>query len=346
MCTVTASSTSRIQTYVYASKFISTSSASASDLATLALVIQPLWATKAAALWDMALAKIHRKVGNNLRTSKPFEALVLEGMTVDDAMERIRASGDDMILSRPEPSSDSDEESEREADTSATGPLAVLARQLVLEFIRTRAEAKFIQLALDVDADDAALTSEESKSDKQPVDLEERSREIVAAGKSLDRTTKEMVAMYTRTCDSLSTPTSSVFDEDGMSDDEEPEVDFYSAEVQEITSLLRSIELYQRLFPSLLLRSEATRPQDFELQTSQPPRAQPPVTISLTPMPSPPPSPSKHDLDFISPTSLTYLSLRRRLASPAFDRSDLLEDARDHVVEALEYGSTKSTGGY
>jgi len=342
---VTASNTNRIQTYVYASNFISASSASASDLATLALVIQPLWATKAAALWDMALARIHRKGGQNLRSTKPFEALVLEDMTVDDAMERIRISGANVRCPPPVPSLDSDEDSEHDGNNSATGPLAVLARQLVLEFIRARAEAKFVQLALDVDTDEAEAHPKDGEaSDKESVDLEERSLQIIAAGKSLDKRTGELVAMYSRTCDSLSTPTSSAFDEDS-SDDEELEDEFGSADEHEITSLLRSIELYQQIFPSMILRGHASRPVDFELSAS-PPRAQPPVSISLTPMPSPPPSPLKDSLDSTSSTSVTFLSLRRRLASPAFDRSDILEDARDHVVEALEYGSVKETRGY
>ncbi|KLO17655.1 hypothetical protein SCHPADRAFT_925688 [Schizopora paradoxa] len=342
---VTASSTTRIQTYVFASKFISTSSASASDLATLALVIQPLWASKATALWDMALAKIHRKSGNNLRASKPYETLVLEDMSVDDAMERIRRLDAGMVeRGTRDTSSDSDEDSLHDFEDSVTGPLAVLSRQLVFEYIRDRAEAEFVQLVFDVDSDKGEVATEDSTA-KQTVGIEERSHCIVTAGKSLDRTTRELVVMYSKTCDSLSTPTSSVFDEDDMTDDEEAEDDSYDADEREIMSLLRSVELYRKFFPTLLLRSQVAGAFESDLATSQPPRAQPPVTISLDPMPSPPPSPSKHDVESMSPTSRSYLSLRRRLASPAFDRSDILEDARDHVVEALEYGLIKSSRG-
>ena len=351
----------RVQTYLYASKFLSIYSASIADLATLALVVRPIWHSKALSLWSLALSRAQGKFTLSSHICRAYEKYILHSMSVDAAaemvektdLERVRmearkikhASSDSEYLA------DSDDE---EVGEESTGPLIVLANRVVRDYICTHAEYTFLQTVSSdvIDADSSNhypfLDIHDHSPDPEHAELE--MREKVAAGRSLNAQTAELVNLFEQVCN----PTSAHFGNhdriEVMDLEEEEAIDEEGDnEDSKIRAMLHAIMLYRRIYPSTLMNVPSfsrdmvgTGNVNYNNRGPIPNSSIPPTTsisISLTPMPSPPPSPLRKNVAL-------HLSLRRRLNSPAFDRSDELEDARDHVVDKLTAEATKWSSGF
>ncbi|KAH8116085.1 hypothetical protein DFH11DRAFT_1742472 [Phellopilus nigrolimitatus] len=308
---VHASVLTRIQTYLYAFKFFSVFSASAADISTLALIIQSLWRAKSTSLWALALSRAQGKGSLSPHISRTFETFVLENLTVDEAAQKIAKLDLKTFVPHHTPSSLSDSFSESsEGDYRAsTSPLAVLASQLIRDNIREQAELVFLQTV------SGEMDREPAASDPDSADRE--MRRIVAAGRSLDMHTADLVDLFEQVCNP--TPyfapvaaSETALDDETTGEDEDGE----------LRALLHAVVLYRRIFPSTLLNiaaeGDGCRSSGIAISS---------ISISLT-MPSPPPSPSRKN-------AALHLSLRRCLDSAAFDSGDALEDARDRVVDML-----------
>lgn len=298
-----------MQTYLCASRYLSPFAASETDLATLALVVNPFWKTKGAALWALARGRMR-----NGAVCKPYEAFVLDSMGVDDAAKQIAeiSTFTDVRPKDEVQGGDEDGEERREAD-AACSPLGVLAGHMVREHVRKQAEEAFLQCVLGGTKEDAKGLA---NGDCQETDVE--MRRIVAAGRSLDEPTVALVDVFEKVCN----PAWSHLAHSIASDDR-------NGKDADILALLHATVLYRRIFPSTLLHLPSTgdsgRPSDSASSSS--------ISISLIPMLSPPPSPSRKN-------AAMHLSLRRALDSAAFDGGDALEDARDRVVDMLTSSET------
>ena len=321
-----ASATTRIQTYLYGYKFYTIFNATPRDIATHALIIHPVWRTKATALWDLAARRAQGRDSAIAapRISRAYERLVLDNMSVDEAFAKLmtvqsvteaNAVGTKKVDMRTPESSDSESEEYK----NATDPLAVLARAVVNEQVRKETERIFLRTVNE--ADGPSIEREiESEFDDEEREKCFDTLELVAASRSLDGATASLVDTFERVCN----PTSALFasDSDLDLDALDSDASNFSAEDTELRALLRSIILYRRIFPSTLLSSSPSN-ADCSSRTGTG------ISISLTPMPSPPPSPSR------GKNAKLHLALRRELDSRAFERSPGLEDARDYVVDML-----------
>ena len=116
--------TTRIQTYVYAFKFISIFSAPVTDITTLALIIRPVWRAKSVSLWNLALKRVRGKDTLSPHMYRQYEKFVLESMSIDEAAQRIESLGRDAVV-RPlrngnnNSFSESDSDSDVDSDTGA-----------------------------------------------------------------------------------------------------------------------------------------------------------------------------------------------------------------------------------
>ncbi|KAI5121994.1 hypothetical protein M0805_001827 [Coniferiporia weirii] len=332
--------TTRIQTYLYAFKFFSIFSASATDISTLALVIRPVWRSKATTMWSLALRRAQGKGSLSPHISRTFEAFVLENMTVDEAAQKIakmdlntvaRARRASFVAGDASESDEDDEGGRREP----ASPLAVLASGAIRDYVREQVELAFLQTVPgDVDCE-PAFGGDADAADRQM-------QRVVAAGCSLDSQTAELVDLFERVCN----PTSAYFAHPAALGESEVVGTETAVETrghgdEELRALLRAVVLYRRIFPSTLLSvpagdndaSSCARRTSGGMSPLPPP---PPsshsnsnsISIALTPMLTPPPSPSRRN-------AALHLALRRCLDSAAFDRRDALEDARDRVVDML-----------
>lgn len=304
--------TTRLQTYLYSFRFFSVFTASVKDISTFALVVRPIWRAKSASLWSLALRRAQGKVATNLHVCKPYETYVLEKLSVEEAAAKIAKLG--------QAASDFSEDAEDQAEETFEGPLAILAKQVIRDFVREQAERVFVT---HVSGDDEIASS---SPDAQEA-LEHDIRRAVDAGRSLDGCTARLIDMFERVCKSSPPSVISEFPRDF----EESTIEHISASGNsvgtdaELYALLHAIVLYRRIFP-------ATTPSvgTFGDSVVSCRAMRPPTDVSLPPtqIPSPPPSPSRRD-------AALHLALRRCLDSSAFDRRDALEDSRDRVVDML-----------
>lgn len=347
----------RLQTYVGMSWHISRFAVSTTDLATLALIILPVFPSRASVLWERACVRVKDGQG----AAKVEEKMVLECMGVEEAagwLERWRVWRE---------SADGGKGRKRCAACERRTPLGVLGAILVRERLRKHAAALFVRTVVparsredwdeygeDVAEGDAYVFDAE----REWKDEQER-KETVAAGRSIGGRTAELAILLERIwetgwCaqdDIIPLSTSSVShphshahtdaDADAEENDDDNEEqdctdsqeDLASTDESEIRTLLRATLVYRRLFPS----------------TSSLPSCN---TTAVPFVLSPPPSPSRKNAEL-------HVTLRAALGSPAFeygqghgqtqrhgrDGSDAkleneklsaaLEDARDRVVDML-----------
>ncbi|KAL5521740.1 hypothetical protein ACEPAF_2488 [Sanghuangporus sanghuang] len=311
-----ASITTRIQTYLYSFKFFSAFSASVKVISTLALVIRPIWHAKSASLWSLALSRAQGKVATNLHVCKPYETYVLESMTVDEAGAKIATLGQTMVMD----SAVETDEGEGQAEQAREDPLALLAKQAIRDFIREHSERVFLY---SVSGDEEVYSGTVEARDT----LEHEICRTVDASRSLDGRTARLADMFERVCKPSSAPFASEF----LLDSEDLEIEATSSSADsadndaELCALLRAIVLYRRIFPSATPYASSFRDPNIGCRpiSSGPDAFAPPTQI-----PSPPPSPSRRD-------AALHLALRRCLDSSAFDSRDIIEDARDRVVDML-----------
>ncbi|KAL5514220.1 hypothetical protein ACEPAG_2308 [Sanghuangporus baumii] len=311
-----ASITTRIQTYIYSFKFFSVFSASVKDISTLALVIRPIWHAKSASLWSLALSRAQGKVATNLHVCKSYETYVLESMTVDEAAVKIATLGRTV----PMVSAIEAEEGEGEAEQTLEGPLALLAKQAIRDFIREHSERVFLY---SVSGDEEVYSGTPEARDS----LEHEICRAVDASRSLDGRTARLADMFERVCK----PSSAPFASDFLLDSEDLEIESASSSTDsadndaELCALLRAIVLYRRIFPSAMPNASSLCDSNIGSRSIS---SGPDVFAPPTQIPSPPPSPSRRD-------AALHLALRRCLDSSAFDSRDILEDGRDRVVDML-----------
>lgn len=312
----------RIQVYLFAFKFLSTFTASASDLATLALVVKPFWRTKAVSLWSLALNRAQGKGSLRPQISKAHETFILESMSVDDAVKAIvKLDYANSAQSYQSPSTAEDSDSDSGSCDSddlyeTSSPLAILAIRIVRDYVRNHAERVFLQTV-----SGEVLIGERTGEGEQQ-DNEYDLARIVSAGRTLDPQTSLLVELLDRVCNPTSLHLAHPSSIQDVTDPDEELNNACDAEANHISALLHAILLYRQIFPSTLLSIPSRGDDDCKAASTSS------ISISLTPMPSPPPTPSRRNMAL-------HLLLRSHLYSPAFNRLDELEDARDRVVDSL-----------
>ena len=121
-------------------------------------MVQPFWHTKAVSLWSLALSRAQGKVSLRPQISKVHERFILETMTVDDAMKAVSklAHGESGLAYQAHLSAMEDSDSESDSGSSesdevleASSPLAVLARRVVRDHVRSSAEHAFLRTVTD-----------------------------------------------------------------------------------------------------------------------------------------------------------------------------------------------------
>jgi hypothetical protein len=198
----------RLQTYWSIRSHVSWPEASTSHLSTLALTIRPLSSQKATTLWTRAL---------KTDLVRPFERLVLDSMTVDDAAERIG----------------------RSKVANEYSPLGFLASMLIRERIRDHASSLFVRTVLpDLVSEDGTPVHD---ADGNKTEENERRRTFEAA-KSLGGRPGELAELLenvwkTGYCDV----------DEVLPNETDDNADSVDAEIQ---SLITALILYRQIFPS------------------------------------------------------------------------------------------------
>lgn len=333
-----------MQLYLLSFKYLPTiSSASAADLSALALLIQPFWEVKSASLWSMARLRALGKSGAvPAQVLRTYERFVLEGLDVIAAAEQIQkmaqlpsAGIDTVDDSGSSSDEESDEERWRTVLSGRAGPLAVVARCLVRDYIRSQAEKAFLRV----------VQGDSDSPDAESVDVETRHR-VMAAGRSLDDTTADLVEFFEQTgCGRPSAAAyrlvSSLVDERLSGTDDEDEEAAQDEEAREIRAVLQATALYRKIFPTVS-RTSAAGYEVCRSLVSQTPSISvslPSPNATFMALPSPPPSPSRK-------TAALHLALRQCLASPAFERATALEDASNCATDMLTSASTFDDAGW
>ncbi|EPQ53596.1 hypothetical protein GLOTRDRAFT_139779 [Gloeophyllum trabeum ATCC 11539] len=296
----TKSVATRLQTYFCMRLQTPYFKASASDLCTLALIIHPVVKSSAQQFWARAL---------QAEFIRPYERLVLETMTVDEAAER--------LIARRKLESGQ----EKRAYWAST-PLRVLAEVLLCERLRRDSATLFVRTVLRKGQKAASEYEDEKCSPAAAWDpeeemvLEKERRRTVDAGKSLGGLTAEL-SEYLEKIWETGYCSLEALDADGRGASTES-----SAELEaEVRPLIRALMLYRQIFPSCLAGSAGEG------------------SISL--ILSPPPSPSRKNPGL-------HKELRDTLGSGVFENlvsgqyasgeaklSSLMEDARDLVVDMI-----------
>ncbi|KAI0634809.1 hypothetical protein C8Q77DRAFT_655496 [Trametes polyzona] len=312
--------TTRLQTFWCMFRHISPFAASTSDLSTLALIIRPVFPSKAAELWGRARQR---------EFLRAHEKIVLNNMTVEGAAD---------WLAKWRKWHDTERKGRCTACEKRT-PLGVLAAILIRERLRKHAASLFVRTV--VRAEDASRranatcdSDDESESPlyeynaEKDYQEEQERKETIEAGKSIGGRTAELAILLERIWDTgfhtyedvLPSPprhrSGTGVDADADVDaDCEDSADLASQDEAEIRALLTATLIYRRIFPSAIPAAAA-----FVL--------------------SPPPSPSRRN-------ARLHMALRTALGSPAFEYGAedgrledpelgaALEDARDRVVDML-----------
>lgn len=332
-----ATLTTRMHAALLTSTRLTMRSVQPADLATLALIVYPIWRARAAALWVLAAERADDKT----HECKSYVKLALSAMTVEDAVERLSTG---VFIKEGEYSS----------------PMEILARGLVLESVRAEAEKVFMRdvlgedVDLEEDVDEETVEREVKKDDDEITPNTPRahtplkmSHALLSAGRSLGGRTSQLVHTYEEVC-----VVGNVNNVASTLDNVTPtaDLDLTSRAISDVIALVHAIALYRLIFTSSSGSSALPRVPSFTLLSSarsDPNPASPttpkaslsslkPARVSLSAaaystlsMPSPPPSPP------LNKPSAQRLALRRCLDSAAFDRRALLEDARDRVVDLV-----------
>ncbi|EJD03719.1 uncharacterized protein FOMMEDRAFT_167049 [Fomitiporia mediterranea MF3/22] len=294
--------TDRLQLFLGLFLFRHGCSSSATEVASFALVMLPLWRSRALHLWETARARAQGRSSSFSYIYKPFEKFVLESMTVDEAAERIsrldrNAAG--RVISVNDMRGCNGEESKHREYASL---MAALARQAVQEHIRTKAERVLLQIISD-EREDSTLSTEN--------DNEEFHRDcLLAVGRSLEPCTRALVEFFDKVCNSElpesdATPDASI---KGEESDAWRNISFVQ---DELRTLLEAIVLYRRIFSAqkMELTQDDGPEEDFESDSSA--KGLPPQDTS------------------------DRLALKKCLESAAFDRSDALKEARSRLLDVL-----------
>ena len=232
----------RLRTYWCMRSHISWFRASTSDLTTLALILRPLSGAKAQALWSSA-AKTD--------LVRPFERLVLESLTLDEAAKWLAKHN-------------------RTIESTKQSPIGILAIQVIHERLLSHASVLFVRTVLPEprDAEDNWLYAESDNAEDM------RRKETIDAGKSFGGRTRELAEALEKIW------SSGVSDVDDLLDSSS---DAGDGEVEgEIRSLLSALTLYRRVFPLNCVRGSGVEPVSFNHSPSpSPSRKNPELLYSL-----------------------------------------------------------------
>ncbi|KAJ3756889.1 hypothetical protein EV360DRAFT_47138 [Lentinula raphanica] len=280
--------------------------ASASDLSTLALALWPLghFARRhARSIWSAARA---RKGFSGVREGgvgvqvRPHERLVLQSLTLDEAILRLKSST----------TADT-----RDSDWNRYSPIGVLACTLVKERVKQHLKHMFIKtvfpdetcLELEDVAARAILDDSEDKEDEERMKTVESARSLGGKIAELGDTLQKMWTMGIWELDDISLP---------RDDAEEQPLDLDG----EIRVLINTIILYRQIFSSSILSSVQNGHSSG-------------VSILL----SPPPSPSRQDVKLHY--TLRRILGSAVFDADGVENGDGLgssmEDARDRLVDML-----------
>ncbi|KAL1943867.1 hypothetical protein VTO73DRAFT_3685 [Trametes versicolor] len=307
--------TTRLQTFWCMFRHISPFAASTTDLSTLALIIRPVFASKAGELWERARQR---------EFLRAHEKIVLNNMTVEGAAD---------WLAKWRQWHDTERKGRCTACEKRT-PLGILAAILIRERLRKHAASLFVRTV--VRAEDAsrranlAFESDDESDDatykynvERDYQEEQERKETVEAGKSIGGRTAELAMLLERTWNTgfhtaddglpLAARRRAGSNPDVDADCEDA-ADLASQDEAEIRALLTATLIYRRIFPSAIPAAAG-----FVL--------------------SPPPSPSRRNAQL-------HMALRTALGSAAFEYGAdgrledaelgaALEDARDRVVDML-----------
>lgn len=293
----------RVLTCWHMRSHLSWFTASAADLSTLALALWPLGRfahRHARSVWEAARA---RKGFSGVREGgvgvqvRPHERLVLESITLDEAITRLKSPAALQV---------------KEAEWNRYSPIGVLACMLVKERVKHHLEIMFLKTVLPgeqcYELEDGAVATIHTASEDS--EEEERRKTIEAArslgGKmaELGDTLQRMWTMGVWELDDISIPS-----DDGESDDEEPDLD------TEIRVLLNTLVLYRQIFSSSILGSIQNGHSSG-------------VSILL----SPPPSPIRQDMKL---HYALRRMLGSSVFDSENKLGGAMEDARDRLVDML-----------
>ena len=239
------STTTRLQTYWCMRSHISWFRASTSDLVTLALILRPLSSAKAQALW-----------GSAAKTDlvRPFERLVLESLTLDEAAEWLARHN-------------------RTVEYAKQNPIGTLATLLIHKRLLKHVSALFVRTVL---PDHSRTRGAEDDWVYAEIDNTEdmKLKETIDAGKSLGGRIRELAEALEKVWSSGIGDINDVLDSN----------DANHGEVEgEIRSLLSALMLYRQVFPSSILNCVRASAESvsFILSPSSPPRKNPELLYSL-----------------------------------------------------------------
>jgi hypothetical protein len=184
--------------------------ASASELATRALVICPLWPARAALLWEEAGQR-----------GCSFERMVLSEMSVEEAAVRLAEY----------PYSQANSEGERAA------PIEVLARVVLVTRMKESLGRLFVRSVM-AEADEPRSETEEEEDDDEGTE-DQQWKETIQASKSLG-------GWMTELAESLEAVRKCTHDDDKIPGST---VSMIEAEA-DVRALLRALVLYRRVFPA------------------------------------------------------------------------------------------------
>lgn len=232
----TTSTATRLQAYLSMRSHISWFKASTSDLSTLALVLRPLSAAKAGALWNRAA---------KTEFVRPFEKLVLSSLTLEEAAERIA-----LLQQHPL----------KNTETVKLTPVGLLAAMLIRERLLQHMSALFVRTVL----------PNHSQAEENWVHAEwdiheedERRVESINAGKSLGGRTRELAEAVEKVW-----ATTGARELDDILDLDQDQADNTE---REIRALLNALILYRRIFPSAILSCTGTGIETVSFILSPPP---------------------------------------------------------------------------
>ncbi|KAI0064902.1 hypothetical protein BV25DRAFT_1914055 [Artomyces pyxidatus] len=179
----------RIQAYWGMLARTSAFNASPGDLATLALLVRPLWRSRAEGFWTRAA---------RARVVRPFERAVVGGMSIDEAAHRVAS-----------------------LETREMNPLGALAVMTVREGVRRVAGRMFVRAVLSGrDADGEAVYDAEKEARE-----EDERRDVVDAGRSMGGTCAELVGLLERVTAGIFVRHEDVFPSEDDDEDDQTEHD-------------------------------------------------------------------------------------------------------------------------
>jgi len=231
----------RLLTYWGMSWHISTFSASAVDLTTLALIIRPVAGSRASYLWEQARRK---------EILRPHEKLVLGSMDVCEApasMQKWRRT-----------------DFRWEHHT----PLAVLAETLVRRNIKKHAQLLFVQSVDKTLHDDNSSDIDESTDGRYlltagtEAESEVERLQIIQAGKSLGGSTADLAIALEKVWD--------------LGTCELPEASRFDTDYQDVRALLTAIALYREVFRTSLVHAGTAECDALSISVILTPPSSPP----------------------------------------------------------------------